>query len=125
MPSIVSVRNKVCDGQHFHSLLLLIFEPFERTRIGIGSPEEARRVVAELAKRELDFLKIRTVQNRDTYLALNQAAEEHGLKLVGHVTGIPPEIVLTSGQDGVEHGFYPPDRQKDDWGRTASIPGRK
>jgi imidazolonepropionase-like amidohydrolase len=82
-------------------------EPFERTRIGIGSPEEARRVVAELAKRELDFLKIRTVQNRDTYLALNQAAEEHGLKLVGHVTGIPPEIVLTSGQDGVEHGFYP------------------
>ena len=82
-------------------------EPFERTRIGVGSPEEARRIVAELAKRELDFLKIRTVQDRETYLALNKAADEHGLKLVGHVTSIPPEVVLESGQDGVEHLFYP------------------
>ena len=82
-------------------------EPFERTRIGVGSPEEARRIVAELAKRELDFLKIRTVQDRETYLALNKAADAHGLKLVGHVTGIPPEVVLMSGQDGVEHAFYP------------------
>lgn len=82
-------------------------EPFERTRIGVGSPEEARRIVAQLAAREIDFLKIRTVQDRDTYLALNQAAKAHGLKLVGHVTGIPPEVVLASGQDGVEHAFYP------------------
>jgi imidazolonepropionase-like amidohydrolase len=82
-------------------------EPFERTRLGVGSPEEARRIVAELASRELDFLKIRTVQDRETYLALNRAADDHGLKLVGHVTGIPPDVVLASGQDGVEHGFYP------------------
>ena len=82
-------------------------EPFERTRIGVGSPDEARRVVADLAKREIDFIKIRTVQDRETYLALNKAADEHGLKLVGHVTGIPPEVVLASGQDGVEHLFYP------------------
>ena len=82
-------------------------EPFERTRIGVGSPDEARRIVAELAKREIDFIKIRTVQDRETYLALNKAADDHGLKLVGHVTGIPPEVVLTSGQDGVEHAFYP------------------
>ncbi len=82
-------------------------EPFERTRIGVGSPEEARRIVAELAAREIDFLKIRTVQDRDTYLSLNKAADAHGLKLVGHVTGIPPEVVLAGGQDGVEHAFYP------------------
>lgn len=82
-------------------------EPFERTRIGVGSPEQARRTVAELAAREIDFLKIRTVQDRETYLALNKAADDHGLKLVGHVTGIPPEVVLATGQDGVEHGFYP------------------
>ena len=54
-------------------------EPFERTRIGVGSPEEARRIVAQLAAREIDFLKIRTVQDRDTYLALNKAADAHGL----------------------------------------------
>lgn len=82
-------------------------EPFERIRIPVGSPAEARRIVAELASRELDFLKIRTVQDRPTYLALNEAANAHGIPLVGHVTGIPPEVVLEAGQDGVEHGFYP------------------
>jgi imidazolonepropionase-like amidohydrolase len=82
-------------------------EPFERIRIPVGSPAEARRIVAELASREIDFLKIRTVQDRETYLALNEAANAHGIPLVGHVTGIPPEVVLQAGQDGVEHAFYP------------------
>jgi imidazolonepropionase-like amidohydrolase len=82
-------------------------EPFDRIRIGIGSPDEARRVVASLAVRELDFLKIRTVQDRATYQALNEAAHAHGLKLVGHVAGIPPEVVLEAGQDGIDHPFYP------------------
>jgi len=82
-------------------------EPFERIRIPVASPQEARRIVAELAASEVDFLKIRTVQNRETYLALNEAANAHGIPLVGHVTGIPPEVVLEAGQDGVEHGFYP------------------
>jgi imidazolonepropionase-like amidohydrolase len=82
-------------------------EPFERVRIPVGSPAEARRVVAELASREIDFLKIRTFQDRETYLALNKAADAHGISLVGHVSGIPPEVVLDAGQDGVDHNFYP------------------
>jgi len=82
-------------------------EPFERTRIPVASPAEARRIVAELASRELDFLKIRTVQDQATYLALNEAANAHGIPLVGHVTGIAPEVVLEAGHDGVEHFFYP------------------
>jgi imidazolonepropionase-like amidohydrolase len=82
-------------------------EPFDRIRIGVGSPEEARRTIASLAVRELDFIKIRTVQDRATYLALNEAANAHGLKLVGHVAGIPPEVVLDAGQDGIDHPFYP------------------
>jgi imidazolonepropionase-like amidohydrolase len=80
-------------------------EPFERIRIPIGSPEEARKVVASLAAQELDFLKVRTVQDRETYLALNKAADAHGLKLVGHVYGMRPEAVLEAGQDGVDHPF--------------------
>jgi imidazolonepropionase-like amidohydrolase len=83
-------------------------EPFERLRIGVADPDEARRVVRELAGREIDFLKIRTTQDQATYFALNQAANEHRLKLVGHVTGMTPDIVLESGQDGVDHFFYPP-----------------
>jgi len=82
-------------------------EPFERVRIPVGSPAEARRIVAELASREIDFLKIRTVQDRETYLALNKAANVHGIPLVGHVSGIPPDVVLDAGQDGVDHNFYP------------------
>jgi imidazolonepropionase-like amidohydrolase len=81
-------------------------EPFERTRIAVGSPAEARRIVAELARREIDFLKIRTVQDRATYLALNEAANAHGIRLVGHAYDIPPEVVLDAGQDGVEHSFF-------------------
>jgi imidazolonepropionase-like amidohydrolase len=82
-------------------------EPFERVRIPVGSPAEARRVVAELASREIDFLKIRTFQDRETYLALNKAADSHGIPLVGHVSDIPPEVVLNAGQDGADHNFYP------------------
>ncbi|MFN2446769.1 MAG: amidohydrolase family protein [Vicinamibacterales bacterium] len=82
-------------------------EPFERTRVAVGSPDEARRIVASLAAKEIDAVKVRTVQDRETYLALNEAANEHGLPLVGHVSGIPPQVVLEAGQDGIEHNFYP------------------
>jgi imidazolonepropionase-like amidohydrolase len=44
-------------------------EPFERARIPIGSPADARRVIDSLAALELDHFKIRTVQDRETYLA--------------------------------------------------------
>ena len=39
-------------------------EPFERARIAIGSPADARRVIDSLATLELDHFKIRTVQDR-------------------------------------------------------------
>lgn len=84
-------------------------EPFERLRIPIGSPADARRVIGELAKKEVDFIKIRTVQDNDTYLALNEAAHANKLRLTGHVpTGMDPEVVLKAGQDDIEHGFFPP-----------------
>lgn len=82
-------------------------EPVERTRVAVGSPARARHVVDSLAALELDFLKVRTVQDRETYLALGAAADRHGLPLVGHVTGIPPETILEAGQDGIEHFLYP------------------
>jgi imidazolonepropionase-like amidohydrolase len=80
-------------------------EPFERARIGIGSPEAARRIVDSLAVLELDHLKVRTVQDEDTYLALGAAAAAHGLRLVGHVATTSPDVFLASGQLGVDHIF--------------------
>lgn len=82
-------------------------EPFERTRIGIGSPKEARAAVARLAEMEIDFLKFRTIQDRQTYLALNEAANAHGIPLIGHALPFSALAVLEAGQDGVEHGFPP------------------
>jgi imidazolonepropionase-like amidohydrolase len=83
-------------------------EPFERLRIPIATPDDARRVIGELAKREVDYLKIRTVQNEETYLALNEAAHAHKLRLTGHTVVSDPELVLKAGQDDIEHGFFPP-----------------
>ena len=52
-------------------------EPFERARIPIGSPADARRVIDSLSKLELDHFKVRTVQDSATYLALARAAHAH------------------------------------------------
>jgi len=80
-------------------------EPFDRMRIGVGSPQEARATVARLAGMEIDFIKIRTVHDRETYLALNEAANAHGIPLVGHVPPYSAAAILEAGQDGVDHGF--------------------
>ena len=74
---------------------------------------------------ELDFLKIRTVQDRATYLAINRAAAEHGLKVVGHAPALTPDEILDAGQDDIEHGFLPKlddpprDARMETWRRYA------
>lgn len=83
-------------------------EPFERMRIAVGSPAEARATIARLAASEIDFIKIRTVHDRDTYRALNEAANAHGIPLVGHVPPYPALDVLEAGQDGIDHQFPRP-----------------
>jgi len=80
-------------------------EPFERARIPIGSPADARRVIDSLAALEIDHFKVRTVQDSATYLALARAAHAHGKRLVGHYVAGSPALFLEAGQDGVEHGF--------------------
>jgi imidazolonepropionase-like amidohydrolase len=80
-------------------------EPFERARVPIGSPEDARRVIDSLAVLELDHFKVRTVQDRETYVALGNAARAHGKRLVGHVVFASPALFLEAGQAGVDHGF--------------------
>jgi imidazolonepropionase-like amidohydrolase len=100
-------------------------EPFERARIPIGSPEDARRVIDSLAVLELDHFKIRTVEDSATYVALNAAADSHGMRLTGHVVTASPELLLEAGQDGVDHGFpitiddMPADRREIYWRNLA------
>lgn len=82
-------------------------EPVERTRIPIGSVDDAHRIVDSLAQLELDFLKVRTVASEETFYAVNAAAERNGLKLVGHTMGLSPEQIVEAGHDGVEHFILP------------------
>jgi imidazolonepropionase-like amidohydrolase len=80
-------------------------EPFERARIAIGTPARAKQVIDSLSALEIDFFKIRTVQDRDTYRAIVDAAHRHGKDVVGHTNFNSPEEVLSAGQKGVEHGW--------------------
>jgi imidazolonepropionase-like amidohydrolase len=90
-------------------------EPVERTRVSVDSPEEARRIVGLLATRQVDHIKIRTVQDRETYMAIGEAARSHKLPLVGHAFGISPEDILASGQQSIEHVLFPTlDEMSDD-----------
>ena len=82
-------------------------EPFERARIPVGTPADARRIIDSLAGLELDHFKIRTVQDRDTYLAPARAAHARGKQLTGHVVSASTALFLEAGQDGVDHGFPP------------------
>jgi imidazolonepropionase-like amidohydrolase len=100
-------------------------EPFERARIPIASPADARRVIDSLAALEIDHFKVRTVQDSATYLALARAAHAHGKRLVGHVVATTPAQFLEAGQDGAEHGFplsfdsLPRDRRMEFWRELA------
>jgi imidazolonepropionase-like amidohydrolase len=83
-------------------------EPFERMRVPIGSAEDARRVVGELAAKGVDYIKIRTVYDDLVHRAVAEAAHARKLRLTGHVEGINPAVAFLSGQDDIEHGIYPP-----------------
>ena len=83
-------------------------EPTERTRVAVGTPADAERIISGLATRGVDHLKIRTTTDRDTYLAIGAAAKRHNLVLAGHIQPYSPEDILASGQASLEHGFYPP-----------------
>jgi len=79
----------------------------ERTRIAVGTPEDARRAVDLVAKLGADFVKIRTVESVETYRAIAEAAKRAGLTFVGHAS-VPPEEVARAGQRSIEHSFIPP-----------------
>jgi cytosine/adenosine deaminase-related metal-dependent hydrolase len=68
------------------------------------TPEEARAVVDRIAAEGWAAVKSYSMLDTPTYLALAEAAEDHGLPLVGH---IPEQVELSTaiaaGQDGMEH----------------------
>lgn len=72
------------------------------TRIGVGSLEEAEAAIARLQEMGADFVKIRTVANKDTYWAISKAASDAGLKLFGHAD-LPFRHLRGGNQASLEH----------------------
>lgn len=82
-------------------------EPFERTRKGVANPADAQLVVAMLADRGVDLIKVRESIDSETFVAIGQAAREHGLYLMAHTMEVPLDDILRSETKSIEHFFIP------------------
>ena len=82
-------------------------EPVDRFRIGIATPEEARKAVDLMAGLGVDFIKFRTVASPEAYRAIAEESKAKGLMFVGHQFG-SPEAMVAAGQKSIEHYVYPP-----------------
>ena len=82
-------------------------EPVDKFRIGIATPEEARKAVDLMASLGVDFIKFRTIASPETYKAIAEESKAKGLMFVGHQFG-SPETMVDAGQRSIEHYIYPP-----------------
>lgn len=82
-------------------------EPVDKFRIGIATPDEARKAVALMASLGVDFIKFRTVASLEIYKAIAEESKAKGLMFVGHQFG-SPDAMIEAGQKSVEHYIYPP-----------------
>src|SRR6056297_1515797 len=68
------------------------------------TPQEARAVVDRIAAEGWAAVKSYSMLPQETYLALAEAASDHGLALVGHIPEpVAMATALAAGQDGMEH----------------------
>lgn len=82
-------------------------EPVDKFRIGIATPDEARKAVDLMASLGVDFIKFRTVASPEIYQAIAEESEAKGLMFVGHQFRTP-DIMISAGQKSIEHYIYPP-----------------
>ncbi|WP_338608834.1 amidohydrolase family protein [Pelagibacterium nitratireducens] len=72
----------------------------------IASPEGAEAVVAQIAAQGFDFVKIYSQLDMDTFRAVLDAAQKHGMRVIGHIPGgraTQPVDVLVPGFAMVAH----------------------
>lgn len=72
--------------------------------LAVGTTDEAKQAVDQLAAHGVDFIKVYTLLPRDAYFAVLERAQALGLPVVGH---IPAEVsvleAIEAGQIGIEH----------------------
>lgn len=85
-----------------------VFSVGHPNHVVVDGPAEAQRIVGELAEAGVDCIKMRTVKDMETYVALADAARAAHLPLVGHPPyQLDPVEVARAGQQTFEHAFYP------------------
>ena len=98
-------------------LLANTVEPEERTRIAVDGPAHAAQVVDSIARAGVDFVKVRTWRDLETFRAIAEAADAHGLPLAAHVFGLPPEILREGLVTSIEHFMEVPE----EWTREERL----
>jgi imidazolonepropionase-like amidohydrolase len=76
--------------------------------VGVNTPEEAERLVAEQSARGYDMIKMYGGEGGnftpETYHALITAAHARGMRVVGHAPrNLPFDVVLSEGQNSIDH----------------------
>lgn len=80
------------------------FQRWTRNRINVGTPDNAASVVQTLVTDGYDAIKLGTFVDRDTYHAVNAAAAEAGIPVIGHLPlSIEFDDVPAAGQDQIAH----------------------
>jgi len=90
----------------------------------VGTPEDARRVVAYWAKEGATWFKFYTSITRDEMKAAIDEAHKHGLKLTGHLCSVGYREAVALGIDALEHSLfanseYDPNKKPDECPPTA------
>jgi imidazolonepropionase-like amidohydrolase len=77
-------------------------------RIRVGNSIEARRAIDSLVKLRVDFVKVRTSANPESFYAILREARRAGLRVAAHQQGVSLRSALDSGQADLEHAILPP-----------------
>lgn len=84
--------------------------PVDGPILSATTPAQARRVVAEIADSDADFVKVYSRLQREPYLAVLDEAGHRGLEVVGHRSDAVPLLEqIRAGQRSFEHlyGLWP------------------
>lgn len=82
----------------------------------VGSPEDARRVVAYWAEEGVSWFKAYTRISEEELAAVIDEAHARGLKVTGHLCSVSFTRAVELGIDNLEHGFFT---------NTDYIPGKE
>ncbi|HUP20022.1 MAG TPA: amidohydrolase family protein [Gemmatimonadota bacterium] len=72
----------------------------------VGTPEDARRVVAYWAEEGATWFKAYTAISRAELAAVIDEAHARGLKVTGHLCSVSFREAVALGIDNLEHGFF-------------------